>query len=759
MKKISDIMNTKINKRMICAVFIAAVLLSVLGVIDLILNPGSDFEVLPDFPCYSYPQTTLSMYVVSEEPVSEKTSALVNEAFNKITKTKFDTKVVLHFLTYDEYYSTIENIIEEYEKYVELGEEAEKEFRKARKAARDNGVATDKAWEDSWFAEHPDYIEFRETEEFTGKDTAAEENVMVTVEGAEDYAIAEPKYPDEKKYQIDIIWIDSYDRYKEYIDNEWLERLDDELSGASKKLKEYISPTVLQWVKWSSQGTYAIPNNAAVGEYTYLLLNKKYMDKYSYTADDIPDVFSENSKFGKYISDIMRYEPSVAPILGDLPLTNVLYWSPNTETGKINGNVFSLIGCTYDKDRNFYFEASDNAPAAMTNLFADNNYTAQLTEIQALKDSGAIVNESEAKGKEYAARVINGGYELREQFGDEYYVNILEYPRINEDDVFSSMFAVSTHSRSLYRSMEILSCLDTEPELRNILQYGVQGIHYELTKEGYVKRLNRDYIMNVMNTGNPLIAYPEEGASPDIWENAKKQTLDLKTSPLACFRIPQTALGKEDGKDEKNESTSDDALLNLSHISEIETCSRLIEEKLKSVKNSVELKNVISEAAALAKDAIEYQASSEIKDSLYGIYLRWLNDSTLFNPTISEVYTYFDNNYQVKNPQPHYIVFKTKDEFSYFLNSYYDAYYAKQYINKYPENGFIVAVLTVDPFYNLTFTSEVNVKGNTIYINLDAKYKVPARNKTCGNITYVPLDGNYNDQKIVIVESYSEDTE
>ena len=55
---------------------------------------------------------TLSMYVVSAEPVDEKTAQLVEDAFNKITKVNFKTQVKLHFETYDKYFEKIEEVVE-----------------------------------------------------------------------------------------------------------------------------------------------------------------------------------------------------------------------------------------------------------------------------------------------------------------------------------------------------------------------------------------------------------------------------------------------------------------------------------------------------------------------------------------------------------------------------------------------------------------------------------------------------------------------
>ncbi|MBQ8258526.1 MAG: hypothetical protein IJY97_03095, partial [Clostridia bacterium] len=82
---------------------------------------------------------TLSMYVVSAEPVSEKTAQLVEDAFNKITKVNFKTQVKLHFETYDKYFEKIEEVVESNLQLALLEEEAAKALKQARKNAKAEG--------------------------------------------------------------------------------------------------------------------------------------------------------------------------------------------------------------------------------------------------------------------------------------------------------------------------------------------------------------------------------------------------------------------------------------------------------------------------------------------------------------------------------------------------------------------------------------------------------------------------------------------
>ena len=566
---------------------------------------------------------TLSMFVVTEKPVSEETSALVNQAFNRITKSRFKTQVVIHFLSYEDYYSTIEGRIQSNADRQALAEKHEKDFRLAKKMAAAESIATDKLWEDAWYAAHPEYVDFRETEELTGDDTTAEETILVTVEGAEDYTISEIKYPEEKDYQLDIIWIDSYDRYTQYIENDWLNRLDEELNGGSKKIKEYVSPALLAWTKWSSSGTYAIPNNSAIGNYTYMLLNKELIDKYSYDPKKITGISSEDC--ASFLADVAKYEPDYAPILGDVPLTNVLYWSYDQEGNRIITDKFNLIGDCYAIGRTMDPTITTNSPTACRNLMSLAAYTDQLRTIRGFKDKGYVREENSTD--KYAVRFVKGGAELAKLYGDEYYLNVLEYPRVTEEDIFSSMFAVTTFTRSISRSMQIVTYINTNADLRNVLQYGVEGVHYTLDLDGVAHRLNDDYVMNIRNTGNEFVCAPEEGMDPEIWKYGKMQNIDIKAGLLNCFRIPEQYLKADPNAKEQPK------LLDVNQLKAINTASEQLWERINSAASLEELDAILTEAQTIQSSAVRNQTSTRNEGSLYYIYYEWVQDSRLYIPT------------------------------------------------------------------------------------------------------------------------------
>ena len=623
------------SKRIICLLLCFVMLFSVMltGCSDQSENDGQS-AVDSTTAEASKSTMTLTMYVPTIKPVSAETKKQVQDAFNKITKARFKTQVILNFCTYDEYYAAVEEVIAANERKLLLADEAESALKKAVKLAKADGIAVDDEWYDKFYEENPQYAEFRETEAATGDETTAEETVMVTIEGAEGFTISEIKYPDVVKNQIDIFWIGGYEKYTEYTDKEWLERLDDELSNASKKLKQYINNDVLAWAKWANSGTYAIPNNTVLGEYTYLLLNKKLCDKYSYNPANITSI----DKCANFLADIAKYEPGVVPFVGDengdIPITQTMYWNLDTETRAIDKTTFSILGNTYPITRSYDTTINTNTPFAPRNLFNTTDYIKQLRAIRQYKDLSYVADASSAE-KEYAVRVVKGNADLAEVYGDDYYMNVIEYPRIDEDQVFGNMYGVSVFSRNLQRSMEIITYLNTNSELRNILQYGIEGVNYTVntTEKGKtITRLNEDYMLDIEATGNVFVAYPEEGMAPDAWTYGKNQNKDAKAFFTISFRVGEELLPPTDPEAPVDPEA---VYLNLEQLEEIRKLSAEFEERLKNVKNSEELELLIAEGAALTD---KYPSlSNQIKnsdenapDSLHTVYYKWVVSRGLY---------------------------------------------------------------------------------------------------------------------------------
>jgi ABC-type glycerol-3-phosphate transport system substrate-binding protein len=396
-----------------------------------------------------------------------------------------------------------------------------------------------------------------ETEPETELDTGDTTPVTDETETNE-FGMTVIKYPDVLANQVDIIYIAGEDMYIDFIDNGWLHELDTELSSSSKKIKEYVSSTLLSAVKYNGT-SYAIPNNRVIGDYTYMLLNKELVQKYSQEGyvqyGQIDGFFNENLYL--YLQTIYeiksQFNPNVVPI--DATYEECLellahYWAFDTETYDMV-NKFSVFGSHY-KD----MESLSRGSVALGygSLFEDEDFVKAFLQLNKYKygtDANLGSYFGDATGKTAAVKFVTGdstvltynekegAYEYVETVGGKkvtYYPIVVKYPTASSEDIYGNMFGVCTYSVSLSRSMEIVTYLNTNSDFRNLLQYGVEGTHYEVEEDEdgnkTVKRLTKDYHMDIYATGNVFIAYPEPDMSADIWESGKVQNRYSLVEPL-----------------------------------------------------------------------------------------------------------------------------------------------------------------------------------------------------------------------------------
>ena len=231
--------------------------------------------------------------------------------------------------------------------------------------------------------------------------------------------------------------------------------------------------------------------------------------------------------------------------------------------------------------------------------------------------------------------------------GREYYVVVAEYPEATEEELYGNMFAVYDKSQYQDRAMKVITYLNTNPELRNLLQYGIQGQHYEFNEDGTVKLIRNEkcgiYSMDIEKTGNCFIAYPTEEMGADAWVYAKQQNNDSLVNPLLGFDFNQAIADSDYAID--TDLIDEIKRLNAETLEQIEECSN--KEELMSLMNDSMVGLMVKHDPTkttnkLLEKAInpEYDPD-EAKDSAghspYAVYYTWLTDyGYLYTPSVED---------------------------------------------------------------------------------------------------------------------------
>ncbi len=492
------------KKKLLC-LFLCTIMLLSLALTSCSVNSGTEETVEGEDELTETDRTpvTLTLWLPSEKEISEETRSLVEAAMNEYLKATYTTAVELKIYTKEAYAQAVEDRISKIEEKAKQDAESESIQRELDKYNRLHGITTEA--------------------------TTATESITTEVETFKnEWGVTEQRYPAVGEYQMDIFLITDYTDYIDLIERDALHELDTNLDSTSKSLKSYIYPTFLSAAKFNGS-TYAIPNNHGVDDFKFLLLNKELVDKYSYSPTVLADSVATagtTMPLEEYIEAVVKYEDlnTVDPILSWIEPAGMSYWSEDGEWSVV-ASTLNTANSTYD------------AKGSIGSIFKNNTYKSNFKWMKSLEENGYFA-EDPATCEKFAVGVVEGGYSDVAKYEEDYYISVYEYPVATQKSVFAGAFAVSAYTEDLDRAMEVILCLNTVPELRNILQYGVEDVHYKVTdtdEDGNVisiERLNDDYVMDILHTGNSYIAYFDENMTGNEWEDAKKANLQSSVSPF-----------------------------------------------------------------------------------------------------------------------------------------------------------------------------------------------------------------------------------
>ncbi len=482
----------------------------------------------------------------------------VEEAFSKETKSLHKTNVDILFYTEEEYFQLLEETMAEYALEQLQAETAQRalEYYLAEYKATYPDQFTDAAITKSFYNLFPEYKKY---ENYSGNSGASANDKYE----AGDFGIQQLVYPEAEENQLDIVYIQGKEMYNKYIEEGWIIGIDEYLGSTGSLLGDYISTTLLEGVKVDGR-TFAIPNNVKMGEYTYMLVDKELADDCRYTYDTFTDIIS--CKY--FLEDVKMSMPNVLPIKSnfkDCMDLYVWYWNLEAEAQELFGynytinreNNPSVIGCVYDDPANI---GRGEIELGFNNLFANERYREILSTLKSYEYQGMFEQEGDTREGAAISFINNGTYAIKKEAfynadgteknpadssygvytdktsGKQYYVYVAKYPQAEDGALYGNMFAISANSKYAEACMKVLTSLNTNSKLKNILQHGIEGVDYQINEDtGMLEKLRNYYVMDTERTGNCYISHPDEGLPADFWEDAKKQSNETLIDPLSGF--------------------------------------------------------------------------------------------------------------------------------------------------------------------------------------------------------------------------------
>lgn len=514
---------------------------------------------------------SITMWVVTDKNTTEAAKAAVEEEFNKITKSTFTTYVDLVFVTPEEYETKLN------QKFAQI---------------ENMGGSNDDVVDDEFVVD--------------GGDAAVTKPTTEAELETNEFGVTVLKYPEILENQVDIVFIDGFDMLYNLATAGKLQNLNSYINdtGASKILNGVIPSQLFTYSK-INKVTYGIPNNRVIGEYTYLLVKKDVvtgdangdgvisgdeMNGSYYNFNEIADIFDCE----KVIEYIKNNRTDLIPVLSSFDNPYIHNWTNKKD------DSFSILGSSLRKE---------GGNLGFDNIFEVDDFTKFELLMKKLEVGSYFATDVETakKNQNFGVAVLKGDSTVIDEYGDNYYIKVVKNPTLTDDNVFGTFYGVTTYSKNVARAMEIITMLNTNSELRNVLQYGVEGVHYELDENDRVDRFNNDYIMDINNTGNVFIAYPEEDMDDEVWDRGIKTNLDVKLSKTIGIWATW-------------------ANVNASYLNDLDVISQTYKQRMDACETVEQLAAFFETAKAEVAALNEFVAATnaETADTPLAVYTAWL---------------------------------------------------------------------------------------------------------------------------------------
>ncbi len=336
---------------------------------------------------------------------------------------------------------------------------------------------------------------------------------------------------------VDIYFTCSWsaDEYVKYAKDGYWVRLDDPENNLLEKYAPDLFasiPSVLadgaMVEGQDGMGIYAVPGYKDIATQYCWDVNVDLLEECGYTLDDIKGKtfyeFGDILQAAKDLKGDSFYPLLVEAVVLERMVTNSLIVETN--------NILS-----------YYIDPANPANAigsTIVNKFATEEFKKFADQVREYYNAGyidpACANAQQANDTRTATQLAGEyligtqsyalGYELQASQERGIHVEMVPTTPAFVDTTSSrgAMMAISSTSKNPERALMFLNLLNTDPYLMTLLNYGVEGVHYNLDENGCVVFTDKraDYTPWTNGMGNVTILPPTADQGVDFWDGFKE---------------------------------------------------------------------------------------------------------------------------------------------------------------------------------------------------------------------------------------------
>lgn len=312
-------------------------------------------------------------------------------------------------------------------------------------------------------------------------------------------------------------------------------QIDDLLNQYGKGIQDTIDPSFLSGSKVDGHN-YGIPANKELPQEWVYRFNQNLVDKYQLDTSNVSTLES----LEPLLKTIKEKEPDITPFGMDkqfVPYVPYDYLVTNLPMAvKLDTTDYKVIDILETDEMkqaletmHKYYTAGYIAPEAATtgsttDLTTSGKWLVDLAQSQPLADNVW----SASYGYPVTSKPASGSI-------------------ITNASVQGSIMAISANSEHPDKAMEFLNLLNTDPVLRNMVDSGIEGVHYQKIGDNRMKNLpdSKNYDMPSYSLGNNMLLYLNENDPDDKWDQFKQFNAAGVPSPILGFNFDSTKVATE----------------------------------------------------------------------------------------------------------------------------------------------------------------------------------------------------------------------
>ena len=311
--------------------------------------------------------------------------------------------------------------------------------------------------------------------------------------------------------------------------------IDDLLKNQGKGIVDTLDPAFLEGSKVDGHN-YGVPANKELPAQSVWRFNKNLVDKYKLNLDNVSSLES----LEPLLKTIKENEPGTYPLAVDktfnpvVPFDYIIQSMPMAV--KVDDKDLKVVNILETPEMKQTLET-------MHKYYKAGYVPTEAATLTSLSDV-------QATGKWFTDIATN------QPFADNAWSQSLGYPVVSKAaspaliynwSVMGSMQAISANSKYPEKAMEFLNLLNTDPVLRNMIDSGIEGVHYKKVGDDTMENLpeSKNYDMPTFSLGNVMLTYRDKKDPENKWDEFKKFNESGKKAPLLGFNFDPSKVTTE----------------------------------------------------------------------------------------------------------------------------------------------------------------------------------------------------------------------